>query len=370
MKYALMLGVAVLGVAFGFWPSLRERKPLWWRWFAIFCVTATVVLALLPPIGGTLADVIIATRADSTKVVPFYCVPMQLKDYHQIQNGSDELVLVDARNPGMHAYSLESPQFEQVLRSHLGMSIIVNVRSSRSDQVVRVDDQEIVAVNPLITLPYIMGLEERARIIFFHVPMAWIAFIAYLIAMVFGIKYLRNRSLADDAMSASAASVGTLFTILATLSGAVWAKFNWGEYWNWDPRQTTIFLLLLVYAAYFVLRSAMNDEHLKARLSSVYSIIAFVTVPFLIFILPRLAPGLHPGSSDDTSIGPLLSTKSDAINLTKQLVFLLSLFSFTLVFFWLMNLRYRTLTLERSMNVVQDPTVNSVRESSVNPEKS
>lgn len=333
-----MLAAAILGVLLGFFPSIRLRKPLWWRVSVFGCVTATVVLALLPPIGGTLADVIVATRADSSKVVPFYCMPRS-------DNGT--ITLIDVRNPNVHVACITTSEFASVLRQHDGRAIIVNVRRGASDTIVRVDDQEIAAVDPLMTLPYIIGLEERARIIFFHVPMAWVAFIAYLVAMVFGIKYLRTRSLDDDAMSASAASVGTLFTILATLSGAVWAKFNWGEYWNWDPRQTTIFMLLLVYAAYFVLRASINDEQVRARLSSVYAVIAFVTVPFLIFILPRLAPGLHPGSSDDSSIGPLLSTTSDAINLTKQLVFILSLFSFTLVYFWLMNIRYRALILER-----------------------
>ena len=341
MKSVLMIGTALLAVVVGFMPSIRARKPLWWRALVIVCVTVAVVLALLPPIGGSLADVIIATRADSAKVVPFYCKP-------QVNEGGT--TLLDARNPELRASCITTPGFASVLREYTGRNIIINVRRGESDAVVRVDEQEIMAVDPIITLPYIIGLEERVRIIFFHVPMAWVAFIAYLTAMVFGIKYLKNRSLADDAMSASAASVGTLFTILATLSGAIWAKFNWGEYWNWDPRQTTIFLLLLVYAAYFVLRASINDDQVRARLSSVYSIIAFVTVPFLIFILPRLAPGLHPGSSDDSSIGPLLSTKSDAINLTKQLVFLLSLFSFTLVYFWLVNLRYRALMLERALS--------------------
>ncbi len=342
MKSVLMLGAALLGVLLGFLPSIRIRKPLWWRVLVIVCVTSTVVLALLPPIGGSLADVIIATRADTAKTVPFYCSP---------QAGTSETLvsLVDTRNRHLHASCITTPGSAAVLRQHIGRNIILNVRRGPSDTVVRAGDGSLVAVDPFITLPYIIGLEERARIIFFHVPMAWVAFIAYLVAMVFGIKYLKSRSLEDDAMSASAASVGTLFTILATLTGAVWAKFNWGEYWNWDPRQTTIFLLLLVYAAYFVLRASIDDEQVRARLSSVYSIIAFVTVPFLIFILPRLAPGLHPGSSDDTNIGPLLSAKSDAINLTKQLVFLLSLFSFTLVYFWLMNIRYRALTLERSV---------------------
>lgn len=341
MKSVLMLGAALLAVILGFMPSIRIRKPLWWRTLVIVCVSLTVVLALLPPIGGSMADVVIAGRADSTKVVPLYCAPQQ-----PLVDGV--LYVRDVRNEGVVVKCITPVAVAEKLSAYTG-TIIIDVRRGASDTEVMLSSNDVVAVDPWITLPYIIGLEERARIIFFHVPMAWVAFIAYLIAMVFGIKYLKNRDLADDAMSASAASVGTLFTILATLTGAVWAKFNWGEYWNWDPRQTTIFLLLLVYAAYFVLRASINDDQVRARLSSVYAIIAFVTVPFLVFILPRLAPGLHPGSADDTNIGPLLSTTSDAINLTKQLVFLLALFSFTLVYFWLMNIRYRALVAERAI---------------------
>ena len=151
-------------------------------------------------------------------------------------------------------------------------------------------------------------------------------------------------------MSAAAASLGTLYCVLATVTGAVWAKFNWGSFWNWDPRESSILILLLIYAAYFLLRSSIADPVQRARLSSVYSIVAFVTVPFFMFILPRLLPGLHPGSADDSTAGPLLSPKSDAINPTKQVVFALSLFSFTLIYFWLTNLRYRLTIAERSIS--------------------
>jgi heme exporter protein C len=136
-------------------------------------------------------------------------------------------------------------------------------------------------------------------------------------------------------------SVATLYAVLATITGAIWARFNWGVFWNWDPKQTSIFLVLLIYAAYFLLRGSIEDPERRARLSSVYSILGFVAAMMLFFILPRLLPGLHPGSSDDVNAGPLLSLKSDALNPTMNLVFGLSLFSFTLVFFWLTNLRVR-----------------------------
>ena len=131
--------------------------------------------------------------------------------------------------------------------------------------------------------PLIPGLEEKAKIIFFHVPTAWLSVIAFLTAMVYGVKYLVKKNLDDDAKSNSALQLGMVFAILATVTGSIWAKFTWGAFWHWDPRETSIFILLLIYGSLFALRSAIENEDKRARLSAVYSIIAFLTVPFFIF---------------------------------------------------------------------------------------
>lgn len=353
MKYALMLGGTLLGVALGFFPRpFGVPKPQWWRILTILCIVATTIFGLYPPIGGSVTDAVIQGRADSTKWVPVY-LRTQISKAQTDMPGMLLVPATDARAPQVRVFLRVNTQIADALRSSGDeTALIIKVRRAESDLVFTADD--IVAIDPLITLPFIIGLEERARIIFFHVPMSWIAVIAYLISMIFGVRFLRSRDLADDDVSLAAASVGTLFAVLATVTGAVWAKFNWGAFWNWDPRQTSIFVLLLVYAAYFILRSSIDDPDRKARLSSAYSIVAFVTVPFLIFVLPRLMPGLHPGSSDDTNIGPLLSPRSDAINLTKQYVFGLSLFSFTLVYFWLMNLHVRITRSTRHMKSLQE----------------
>jgi len=128
--------------------------------------------------------------------------------------------------------------------------------------------QEIVTTDPILTIPFIPALSERTRNLYFHVPMAWVAVLAYLISMVYGILFLKKKDLVYDIKSSSAAALGTLFTILATLTGAFWAKFNWGSFWNWDPRQTSIFILMLIYGAYFALRSSIEGDERRARLST------------------------------------------------------------------------------------------------------
>lgn len=187
--------------------------------------------------------------------------------------------------------------------------------------------------------PIIPALGEKARIMFFHVPTAWLSSLAFLISMIYGIQYLRKKRMDDDNKSASAAGLGFLFCFLATATGAIWAKFSWGTYWNWDPRQTSIFVLLLIYGAYFALRSAVEIEEKRATLSAVYSIIAAVTMPFFMFIMPRILASLHPE--------PILNVQGKVeMNRTMLVVFLASLAGFTGLFYWMWKVQVRTRALE------------------------
>ncbi|MFN3694320.1 MAG: cytochrome c biogenesis protein [Ignavibacterium sp.] len=188
--------------------------------------------------------------------------------------------------------------------------------------------------------PFIPGLEENAKIIFFHVPTAWVTVVAFLMSTIFSFRYLKNKNLDDDLKSYAAAQLGIIFCILATVTGAVWAKFAWGAFWSWDPRQTSIFALLLIYGAWFALRSSIESEEKRATLSSVYSIIAFVTVPFFIFVIPRIINGLHTGSADDTNAGPVVNFK---MNSNMLLIFFLSLIGFTILYFWMWQVGYKSL---------------------------
>jgi heme exporter protein C len=196
-----------------------------------------------------------------------------------------------------------------------------------------------MAAKPTVwQFPIIPALEEKARIMFFHVPTAWLSALAFVMSMIYGIKYLRKKHLEDDIKSAAAAGLGFMFCFLATATGAIWAKFSWGTFWNWDPRQTSIFVLLLIYGAYFALRSAIEVEEKRATLAAVYAIIAAVTMPFFMFIMPRILASLHPE--------PLLNTQGKVqMNPTMLIVFISSLVGFTGVYFWMWRLQVRAQTL-------------------------
>ena len=152
----------------------------------------------------------------------------------------------------------------------------------------------MVAGAVFFVVPPAEGLGNLVRIAFLHIPAAWLSVIAFFMSAWWAAAYLRRGNMRDDARSFSSARLGFVFTLLATVSGAVFSKLTWGAYWNWDPRQTTILVLLLIYGAYLTLRAAMEEYNRRARVSAVYSLFSFLTVPFLVFIVPRLFFSLHP----------------------------------------------------------------------------
>ncbi len=183
-----------------------------------------------------------------------------------------------------------------------------------------------------IWAPLKEGLGEFTRVIYFHVPMAWMAVLFFLLAAYYSYRYLQSKNLLFDAYAQVSNEMGILFAILATVTGSIWAKQIWHSYWNWDPRETSIFILLLIYGAYFSLRSALEQEDRRARLSAVYSLLAFVSVPFFVFIVPRIYFSLHPE--------PVLNAQGK-INMEarQRIVFFSSLILQTVLFLWVFNIR-------------------------------
>jgi len=179
-----------------------------------------------------------------------------------------------------------------------------------------------------------------SRILFFHVPMAWVSFVAFLAAGVWSLLYLWRRNPAHDRASQAAVELGLLFCTLATVTGALWARVQWGAYWNWDPRQTSITVVLLFYAAYTVLRGAIEDPETAARLGSAYATLGLVVSPFFFFVLPRLAAfTLHP----DAVVNTQGTIEMDRPIL---LVLLAGAVGYTALFFWIHGLQTRLMALE------------------------
>jgi heme exporter protein C len=189
--------------------------------------------------------------------------------------------------------------------------------------------------------PLVPLLGETTRVLYFHIPSAWIAVLALAWSMLHSALYLARRRIDHDHHAVAAAEIGLVFCVLATVSGSIWAKAMWGSYWNWDPRETSIFFVLLIYAAYLALRSAVEGEERRARLSAIYSVVAFVTVPFLIFVVPRIYFSLHPD--------PIINEQGRIdMDPRIRISFLAMLIGFTGLYAWMQWLRVRLARLERA----------------------
>lgn len=138
-------------------------------------------------------------------------------------------------------------------------------------------------------------LNETIRNLLFHVP-SWFAMIfIMLVSLIRSIQYLNSGNLVRDMGAAASAEVGLVFAFIGLATGSIWARFTWGAWWVSDPRLNGAAITVLIYLAYFVLKSSVNDEEKAARLGAVYNIFAFVMMLVFIMILPRMTDSLHPG---------------------------------------------------------------------------
>lgn len=201
----------------------------------------------------------------------------------------------------------------------------------------------IILASAYLFAPPLQGFRgdgESSRMLFFHVPMAWTSFVAFLAAGVWSGLYLSRRSRRHDRAAKAAVEIGLIFCVLATASGAVWAKIEWGQFWNWDPRQTTITLALVFYAAYLALREAVQDREVASRLAGVYGVLGLVVAPFLFFVAPRMSGfSLHPE--------PVVNAEAEVQMDTSVLwILIVGSLCFMVLFFWVHNLRCRLAALE------------------------
>ena len=132
------------------------------------------------------------------------------------------------------------------------------------------------------------------KIFYFHVSIAVVGLLAFAVGAVYGIRYLRARDPRMDEVSSISIGIGLAFAVLVVITGSIWAKASWGTWWVWtDPRLVTFMIVLLLYAAYFVLRSSVEGE-LRVRYSAIYSVAAFASVPLSFYSVRVARSFVHP----------------------------------------------------------------------------
>jgi heme exporter protein C len=189
----------------------------------------------------------------------------------------------------------------------------------------------------LLPVPRLPIVNESIRNLYYHVPMWFGMMVIMTVSVVNAIRYLSTKNLLYDIRSGAYANTGIILGFLGLVTGAIWANYAWGAPWSNDIKQILAAIALLIYLAYFVLRSSIDDMDKKARVSAVYNIFAYAMLFPTLFILPRLYDSLHPGGEGN----PALSQQD--IDPTMRIVFWPAVLGWTLLSVWITTLfvRYR-----------------------------
>ncbi|MHB0988657.1 MAG: cytochrome c biogenesis protein [Bellilinea sp.] len=184
-------------------------------------------------------------------------------------------------------------------------------------------------------LERVMGLVQK--VFYFHVASAWIGMLAFAVAAFYGVLYLVKKDARYDRVELAAVEIGIVFAFITIVTGSIWARPIWNAWWTWDPRLTTATVMELVYFAYLMLRSGIEEPERLARFGAVYAIIGFLSVPLTFFSI-RLFRTIHPvviGSNDPGAEG--------AFDMTPKMTqtFMFSLLTFTVGFITLLWHRVR-----------------------------
>lgn len=203
-----------------------------------------------------------------------------------------------------------------------------------------VEDKYIATDNT--TFPFLNILEETIRNLYYHVPMWFAMMFILLLSVIYSIRHLAspNSELKYDHKANSLAAVGVLYGVIGILTGALWAKHTWGSYWSFDVKQNTSAVALLIYFAYFVLRSSFDDLDKKARIAAIYNIFAFATLIPLLYIVPRMVDSLHPGMGGNPAF-----SKLDLDN-TMRMVFYPAIIGWIIIGLWIAEITARIYKLE------------------------
>ena len=192
----------------------------------------------------------------------------------------------------------------------------------------------------LFVTPADVNQGESVRIMYAHVPGAWLAYLAFIVTAVSSAAYLwrRTRSLTWDRIAGASAEIGVLFMGISLVTGSLWGRLTWGTFWTWDARLTTTAFLFVTYVGYLAVRNLGGTHQQRARRSAVLALLAVLEIPLVHFSV-ELWNSLHQeasvaGNTDVTMDGLMLFT------------LFLGVIVFTLMYVWLLLHRQRALALQ------------------------
>ena len=335
----------------------------WWKWLGFILILYSLVAGLLIPLGPGI------TKVTPTRVSAGQEVDLKITGYNT--KFSKDQVEIWLRLTD--AYALQPKLIEVQDRRHLVASFDIpaniptpdtinslNLIVSSSFQGPAVLPSAIAVLgnnrqnnieawkhsvsgiegSPYMHFPFRNILAETIRNNYYHVPLWFAMMVILAISMVASVRYLQTKETRFDHRAQAFASVGTLLGILGILTGAIWARHTWGAYWSFDVKQNMAAIAVLIYLAYFILRSSVADQDVSKRIGASYNIFAFLLLVPLLFIIPRMTESLHPGSGGNPAFS------SDDLDNTMRMVFYPAVVGWILFALWMGNVRQRLLITE------------------------
>ena len=194
----------------------------------------------------------------------------------------------------------------------------------------------LAAMSAALYMIFIFAPPERVqgdtqRIIYGHVSVAWLSFLAFGVVAVGSAMYLWRRTSHWDHLAVASAEIGVLFTTLTLATGSIWGRIVWGVWWTWDPRLTTTLVLWFIYVAYLAVRTYIDDVGLRRRVAAVLGIFGFVDVPIVWFSV-QWWRSLHPVQT--------LTASGGGVTREMLITLLVTLSAFTIFYAVLLRQRY------------------------------
>jgi heme exporter protein C len=194
------------------------------------------------------------------------------------------------------------------------------------------------AIMGLVVAPPDATQGNIQRLMYVHVPSAWLAYLSFGVVFVCSIAYLVTKKIRYDRVAHASAEIGVVFTALCIVLGSLWGKPVWGAYWTWDPRLTTTAIMLLMYVGYLAVRRLPDNPARRARWAAVVGIVAFADVP-IVQLSVEWWRSLHQGPTirllGESTIAPIMAA-----------ALFTALAAFTLLYLYLIVVRLRVGRLE------------------------
>ncbi len=213
----------------------------------------------------------------------------------------------------------------------------------------------VIAGGLLFEVPDLPVLRESIRNVYFHVGMWFGMMFILFVGVVYSLRYLAGSRPEDDLRALAAVKTGLLFGMLGLLTGMLWARFTWGDYWVNDPKLNGAAVGMLIYLAYMVLRASLEDPEKRARLAAVYSVFAFVLFFVFIMILPRTAGvSIHPGVDGNPAL-----IIGDLDPLMRR-VFYPAMLGWFIMAWWLCRLLFRVSVIIAKLKEIRENQNNEI----------